>query len=289
MKYECLVDAKAIIGEGPVWDERNNCLYWVDIAGCLIHRYDPDTGRNEQCTLAKMVGAIALRQDGSLIAALADCLATVDFASGAVTEIWKAVTEDGNRFNDGKCDPDGRFWAGTMSLTGRQGTGSLYCMDRNLAVHKVLSGISISNGLAWSSDKKYVYYIDSPTKEIWRFDYDPAQAILGNKQTVIRIAPGEGLPDGMTIDRQDRLWVAQWGGSRVCCYDPVNGSKVSEIFFPVEQVSSCAFGGPDLKDLYVTTARNTLSDEALRRQPEAGALYRVRTDASGFISDRFGG
>lgn len=289
MQYECLVDAKAIIGEGPVWDERKNCLFWVDIAGRLIHRYDPDTGKDEQCELAKMVGAIILKQDGSLIAALTDCLATVDFASGEITEIWKAENEDGNRFNDGKCDPDGRFWAGTMSLTGRQGVGSLYCMDRDMVVHKVLSGISISNGLAWSPDKKYVYYIDSPTKEVWRFDYDPVQAVLVNRRTVVRIAPGEGLPDGMTIDRQGRLWVAQWGGSRVCCYDPDNGSKVSEILFPVEQVSSCAFGGPDLKDLYVTTACNTLSEEALRRQPEAGALYRVRTDTSGFISDRFGG
>ncbi|MDW7658815.1 MAG: SMP-30/gluconolactonase/LRE family protein [Bacillota bacterium] len=289
MQYERLVDAKAIIGEGPVWDERNNCLYWVDIMGCLIHRYDPDTGRDDQCKLDKMVGAVALRQDGTLIAALTDGLATVDFSSGTVTELWMAVDESGNRFNDGKCDPDGRFWAGTMSLTGQQGTGSLYCMDRDLTVHKVLSDISISNGLAWSPDKKYVYYIDSPAKEVWRFDYSPVTVSLNNRQTVVRIAPDEGLPDGMTIDRQGRLWVAQWGGSRVCCYDPENGGKVSEVLFPVEQVSSCAFGGPDLGDLYVTTARNTLSEESLQRQPEAGALYRVRTDTSGFISDRFGG
>jgi sugar lactone lactonase YvrE len=289
MQYECLVDAKAIIGEGPVWDERNDCLYWVDILGCLIHRYDPDTGRDDQCKLDKMVGAVALRQDGTLIAALADGLATVDFASGAVMEIWTAAAESGNRFNDGKCDPDGRFWAGTMSLTGKQETGSLYCMDRDLTVHKVLSGISVSNGLAWSPDKKFVYYIDTPVREIWRFNYDPKSATLSNRQSVIRTAPDEGMPDGMTIDRQGRLWVAQWGSSRVFCYDPESGRKITEIHFPVEQVSSCAFGGPDLNELYVTTARIGLSEESLRRQPQAGALYRVKTDTAGFISDRFGG
>lgn len=289
MRCELLVDAQAITGEGPVWDERENCLYWLDIPACLIHRYDPDTGRDVQLKLDKMVGAVALRQDGSLIAALADGFYTVDFDSGSVTPLWKAAGETGNRFNDGKCDPDGRFWAGTMSQTNQAGAGTVYCMDRNHVVKPALSGVTISNGLAWTRDRRFVYYIDSPTRKVWRFTYDPEVVRLADKTVVVRVAPDEGIPDGMTIDRRGYLWVAQWGGSRVCCYDPQNGRKITEILFPVEQVSSCTFGGPDLSDLYVTSAREDLPAEALRRQPEAGALYRVRTKTAGSVADRFGG
>ena len=289
MNCELLVDARARIGEGPVWDEQKGCLYWLDIMNCLIYRYDPVSGRNEPLQLDQMVGAVALCRDGALVAALADGFARVDFAAGSVETIWTAENEIGNRFNDGKCDPDGRFWAGTLSLTGQTGTGNLYCLDKDLKVHLALPGVSVSNGLAWSPDRQSLFYIDSPTREVWCFDYDPRITRLGKRETVVRIAPEEGIPDGMTIDIQGRLWVAQWGGSRVCCYDPQNGSKVNEVLFPVEQVSSCTFGGPDLSDLYVTTASNGLSEESLRRQPAAGALYRVKTDTVGFIANRFFG
>lgn len=289
MTIERLVDAKARIGEGPIWDERLGCLYWVDILGCTIHRTHPNSTADDQLKLDKMVGAVALCEDGSLVAALEDGFARIRFETGLVEPIWTATEEAGNRFNDGKCDPDGRFWAGTMSLTGQKNVGSLYCLQTDLSVATVLGGVSISNGLAWTDDKKYLYYIDSPTREIWRFDYDPSAPRLTGRTTVVRIPDGEGVPDGMTIDREGNLWVAQWGGGRVSCFNPRTGKRLDQILFPVSQVSSCTFGGPDLGDLYVTTAWNTLPDEARRQQPEAGALYRVRTQTSGFPADRFRG
>ncbi len=287
MMIEQLVDAKAIIGEGPVWDEQNLCLYWVDILGGLVHRYDRERGQDEQVSVGEMVGAVVLRPDGSLVGALRDGFYSIDWNTGSRTLIWRADQETGNRFNDGKCDPDGRFWAGTMSLTGRQGSGSLYCLATDRTVHRLLSDVTISNGLAWSQDRKTVYYIDTPSREVWAFDYDRTGYLLQNKRVAVRIADDEGRPDGMSIDVQGRLWVAQWGGSRVACYDPENGAKVTEVLFPVEQVSSCAFGGPDLDELYVTTAWNNLPDAARRKQPQAGALYRVKTETRGYPADRF--
>ena len=289
MNYELLVDAKAIIGEGPIWDEQINKLYWVDIKSCLVHRYDPDTGLDEQVNVGKMVGAVAVRLDGSLIAALEDGFYNVDFAAAAVEPVWQTGKEVGNRFNDGKCDPDGRFWAGTMSLGEDRPSGSLYRLDADHAVRRLLGGVTVSNGLAWSADRRTVYYIDSPCREVWSFDYDRTGTCLANKKTVVRIAEGEGFPDGMTIDVQGRLWVAQWGGSRICCYDPASGAKIEEIRFPVEQVSSCTFGGRNLDELYVTTAWNTLSASARLAQPQAGGLYRVKTAARGFTADRYRG
>ncbi|MEA4889548.1 MAG: SMP-30/gluconolactonase/LRE family protein [Clostridiaceae bacterium] len=289
MNHEMLVDAKAVIGEGPVWDEQTQRLFWVDIKGCRIHRYDPASGLDEQIATPRMVGAVALRRDGSLVAALEDGFYRVDFTTAHIEEIWQTDQEAGNRFNDGKCDPDGRFWAGTMSLDGLRPSGALYRLDSDRSVRRLLSGVSISNGLAWSPDKKTVYYIDSPCREIWAFDYHPADTVLANKRTVVRTAGNEGVPDGMTIDSEGRLWVAHWGGSRICVYDPRSGKKLDEIIFPVEQVSSCTFGGKNLNDLYVTTAWNTLSDAARAEQPQAGALYRVRTAAQGFPADRYAG
>lgn len=288
MVYERLLDAKAIIGEGPVWDDQIQRLYWVDIKGCRIHRYDPVSGQNETFQLNKMVGAVALRRDGTLIAALHDGFATVNFDKQTVETIWDAKLEPNHRFNDGKCDPDGRFWAGTMHVEKPQKTASLYCLVPGGSVHRVLDGIAISNGMDWSADKQYFYYIDSPTREIWRFRYNPENADLSEKQVVVRIGEHEGIPDGMTLDTEGLIWVAQWGGSRVCCYDPKTGKKKEEILFPVEQVSCCVFGGRNLDELYVTTAWNTLSPEARQKQPEAGALYRVKTSAQGRPPYRFG-
>ena len=286
-EYELLVDAQAVIGEGPIWDEQIKKLYWVDIKGCQIHRYDPATGRDERLDTGKMVGAVAVRADGTLIAALHDGFYTVDFDAGVINPLWQTTREEGNRFNDGKCDPQGRFWAGTMSLDGKRDTGSLYRLDADHSVHHILSDIFISNGLAWTADQKTMYYIDSPRKEIWAFDYHAADGSIANRRTVVKSAAGEGVPDGMTIDIEGRLWVAQWGGSRVCCYDPRDGQKRREIFFPDEQTSSCIFGGANMDELYVTTAWNTLSDEARRRQPQAGSLYRVRPGTSGLAATRF--
>lgn len=288
MLCERVLNVKAAIGEGPVWDDRAQCLYFVDILSRMIHRYNPATNEDEIFQLNKMVGAIAICQHHRLITALEDGFAFLDFDHKTTQEIWVNKQND-IRFNDGKCDPEGRFWAGTMSLSGEKGKGTLYCLDQKQKVSPVLSGITTSNGLAFSPDGRYLYYTDSPTLEIWRFDTDPKTVLLKNKQVVVQIPPGEGVPDGMTIDEQGRLWVAQWGGGRICCYDPRTGQKVNEVFLPVEQVSSCTFGGPHLSDLFVTTARQGLSEEMLEKQPDAGALFCIRTKTHGFPTDRYPG
>lgn len=288
MLCERVLNVKAAIGEGPVWDDRAQCLYFVDILSRMIHRYNPATNEDEIFQLNKMVGAIAICQHHRLITALEDGFAFLDFDHKTTQEIWVNKQND-IRFNDGKCDPEGRFWAGTMSLSGEKGKGTLYCLDQKQKVSPVLSGITTSNGLAFSPDGRYLYYTDSPTLEIWRFDTDPKTVLLKNKQVVVQIPPGEGVPDGMTIDEQGRLWVAQWGGGRICCYDPRTGQKVNEVFLPVEQVSSCTFGGPHLSDLFVTTACQGLSEEMLEKQPDAGALFCIRTKTHGFPTDRYPG
>ena len=191
------------------------------------------------------------------------------------------LTEPSLRFNDGKCDPAGRFWVGTFDLEQKPHAGTLYRLDPDGSLHVMLRGITNSNGIAWSLDKKLMYYIDTPTLTVQAFDYDHATGAIANPRVIIRIPEGAGFPDGMTIDAEGKLWVALWGGGAVHRYHPATGALLQAVAVPAPYTSSCAFGGPDLKTLYITTARGGLSPEQLEEFPESGNVFAVEPGVAG--------
>ena len=265
------------LGEGPLWDDSKKQICWVDILNGNIHEWSPKTGTSNTISVGQMIGAIVISDNGNYLAAMKDGFGYVNRKTGKVDMITNPEKDlPENRFNDGKCDPLGRFWAGTMPIAEDKSSGSLYVLDASLNVGKKESNISISNGLAWSLDHKTLYFIDSPTRKVVAYDYDKDNGELTNKRTVITIAEEDGFPDGMTIDNEGMLWVAHWGGWQVARYDPGTGKKLLSITMPVAQVTSCAFGGETMEDLYITSARKGLSELELEKQPLAGSLFVVR-------------
>jgi len=195
----------------------------------------------------------------------------------------------GNRFNDGKCDPAGRFLAGTMDDNERLPSGSLYSLSPDGKLKTLLRGTRISNGLAWSTDYRTFYHIDTPTRTVMAYDYDLASGEIANPRAAVAIPAGMGWPDGMTSDAEGMLWVALWGGAKLTRWDPATGRLETEIPFPAYNVSCCTFGGPDLDDLYVTTARKGMSAEQLAKYPLSGGLFRIHTKWQGMPTFEFGG
>lgn len=287
---ELLVDARAELGEGALWDARERVLYWVDITGEAVHVFDPASGKNTSHPVGQKVGTVVCRRSGGLMLAVHHGFARfgLDSRSLEIVADPESATPT-NRFNDGKCDPAGRFWAGTMDLDGKKGAGALYRMDADGKVHRMLGGVSCSNGIVWSRDARTMYYIDTPTREVSAFDYDRATGSISNRRAAVRVPESLGLPDGMCIDAEDNLWVAMWGGSSVTRWDPATGTLVASYPLPASQVTSCAFGGEKLDELYVTTARVSLSAEALRKEPHAGGLFRLRPGARGVPAVEYAG
>ncbi len=288
--FEVIGEGRALLGEGPVWDEKRQRLYWVDILERRIYRYDPAGNAFERFELPQYVGALALRERGGLVLALQDGFHFYDPDEGRLERVHDPEPDlPDNRFNDGKCDPAGRFWAGTMSLSGREQAGSLYRLDPDGRVSRMLEKVSISNGLAWSGNGTTMYFIDTPTRCVRAFDYDAEDGSIRNGRVVLRFAEEEGSPDGMTIDEEGMLWIAFWGGHRVGRWDPRTGRRLKTLALPVPLVTSCTFGGERMNELYVTTARAGLSDEELARYPLSGALFRITLDVRGAPAVRFRG
>jgi sugar lactone lactonase YvrE len=288
-KLDLVLDAKAQIAEGPFWDQNEQLLYWVDIQGKTINLYDPAAAENRIIQLDKMIGAlIPTTEEGKLLAALEDGLYLIDAATGEHKFLVnpESNTEE-TRFNDGKCDRHGRFWVGTMDLEEDRPVGNLFCLDQELNLNEKLSELKISNGLAWSLDNKTMYYIDSPTRKVFAFDYDLEAAQISNRREIIRFAAGEGVPDGMTIDAQGKLWIAHFGGAQVSRWDPETGEKIDRVDLPVSNVTSCAFGGKNLKELYITTASVGLSEEAKEEQPQAGGIFRYQAGVRALAAQKF--
>lgn len=279
-----VIDAKAKLGEGPSWDQRFQRLFWVDIEGFQLHIYDPSTCTDHTIEVGEHIGAVVPYLKNKVIVALISGLYCLDIETGAKVLIYDPEKGKlGNRFNDGKCDPTGRFLAGTMSLNGEHAQGALYSLSTKGNVSLLVDKASISNGLAWSADHRTMYYIDTPTLEVVSFDYDVAQGTIRNKQLVARLDESEGYPDGMTIDAEGMLWVARWGGKRVSRIHPAHGEVIAEVSLPVNCVTSCAFGGEHLDELYITTAQDNDSAD----QPLAGGLFMVKTGVRGTLTSYF--
>ncbi|MEW6027984.1 MAG: SMP-30/gluconolactonase/LRE family protein [Chloroflexota bacterium] len=287
MQAELLLDAQAILGEGPAWDEKNQTLYWVDILGRRVHAWKD--GDDNFLQLDEFVGCVAPRREGGLVAALHASFWTLDLVAGKQALLASVTELATNRFNDGKCDPAGRLLAGTMDMNEKASSGNLYSLEAGKQPRKLLNNIRISNGLAWSPDHRIFYYIDTPTRQVRAFDYDLDTGNIANPRVVIEVPAEMGWPDGMTSDLEGNLWIALWGGSRVSKWDPLTGRKEAEIRIPAPHVSSCVFGGPRRDILFVTTARVGLDESALAKYPLSGGMFQIQTQTEGMPTFEFAG
>jgi sugar lactone lactonase YvrE len=282
MQAELLLDAKATLGEGPAWDAKTQTLYWVDI---LEKRVYADTRILTQ--LDEFIGCLAPRKNGNLLLGTRFSFADLAPDSAQLTVLATLNELPTNRMNDGKCDPAGRFIAGTMDMNEKDPHGALYSFDGN-QVTRLLDGVTISNGLAWSVDHKTFYYIDTPTREVKAFDYDLATGQIANPRAAIRIPESLGWPDGMTSDTDGNLWIVLWGGAQVTKWNPNTGKLLEQIPVPALQSSACVFGGRDMNELYVTSARVGMSDADLKKYPLSGGLFKIVTRVTGMSTFEFG-
>jgi sugar lactone lactonase YvrE len=258
------------------------CLYLVDILGGDVHRFDPPG--SDLSTVAHVdgtVGAVALTTGGGLLLAAGTQLVL----DGSV--VAQIPDGDGVRFNDGAVDAAGRYWIGTMALDESPGGGTLYRSDGE-GLAPVLAPVSISNGIDWTLDGTQMYYVDSTAQRIDLFDFDLATGTISGRRTFAEIDPVDGTPDGLTVDAEGHVWLALWDGWALRRYRP-DGTLERVVYLPVSNVTSCAFGGDDLRDLYVTSASKGLSDAELRAQPHAGGLFVLRPGVAGRPANLFAG
>ena len=299
MKANLSIEKPAVLGEGPWWDVETQKLWWIDGlsengAGDDLHCFDPATGEDKCWHIGKHLGVAIPTKDGRVIMNLQDGIYYFDPATEQLTEISDLEREiENNRINDGKVDSHGRLWFGSMSMTANQPerefevTGSFYHMEPDGTVVKHFDGVGISNGLIWNDTETVMYYVDSTTHNIFAFDFDAEKGEISNRRVVITIDEADGVPDGMTIDAEGKLWVAHFGGWRVSRVDPELGKVIDEIRLPCEQVSCCCFGGENLDELYITTASIGLSKEQRKAQPYAGCMFKMKPGVSGTPLYRF--
>jgi sugar lactone lactonase YvrE len=279
---EMELPVKAQLGEGSIWNWETQRLWWIDIEGMKLNIYDPVTKENKVIDVGQRIGTVVPAKKGGAVIALQDGIYQLDLKSGKKTLICRPEAGlEKMRFNDGKCDPAGRLWVGSMSLDFVAGAASLYRVAEGGDYKKMIGNVTVSNGIVWTSDHKTMYYNDSPTHEIKGFDYDESSGEISNERVVVRIPESMGSPDGMTIDSEDKLWVAQWGGHRVGKWDPLTGKLLAEVQVPALNVTSCAFGGPDLDILYITCALEGMNEETLKKFPEAGSVFKVKPGVKG--------
>jgi L-arabinonolactonase len=273
-----------LLGESPVWSEREQALYWIDIRGRLVRRLDVESGELDSWPMPELVGSLALRADGNILVALASQIALFRPARGSLEAIAAPYKgEDGMRFNDGRCDREGRFWVGSMHDIDRRPTGTLYRLDARGCV-PMLGGIAVPNSLAWSPDGRTMYFSDGVEPVISSFPFS-ADGELGPRREFARL--DAGLPDGATIDAEGFLWSAHYGGSRITRYRP-DGSIDRVVEMPVSQPTCLAFGGPELATLYITSAAQKLSADERAGQPLAGALMALESGVRGLPEPLFG-
>ena len=281
---DLVVDAHARLGEGPVWCAGEGVLYWVDIDLGRVHRYDPVTDTDEHLDVGEPVGAVVPTRSGGLALAVKGGFAVID-SWPEQPRMLSDVEADRpeTRMNDGACDTRGRFWAGTMHAELEPGCGSLYRLDPDGTVTRMVEDVSISNGVAWSPDDTVMYYVDTASGGVDAFDFDPESAEIANRRRLLDVDPADGGPDGLVVDAEGYLWVGLWEGWAVRRYRP-DGAPAGVVNVPCARVTKRAFGGAALDDLYITTASPV---ERAADQRHAGGLFRVSPGVTGLPATPF--
>ena len=288
MEFTIALDVKAELGEGPIWDAARQRLLFVDIMRGLVHDFDPVSGDDRVLNVHEPVSVVVPSAQGDYIIGTQSGFYRMDPSDGHTTRIALVDTNIvGNRMNDGYVDSRGRFWAGTMSMMGRA-HGSLYRLDPDLRVMRMVGGVSVSNGVDWSPDDRFMYYVDTHTGRIDVFDFDADTGNIANRRPLVNVPHTAGHPDGMIVDAEGFLWLALWAGGAIHRYAP-DGRLDRAYPTPMSHPTKCAFGGPDLSDLYVTSASIELKADARAAQPHAGSLYRARPGVKGRPAHRFAG
>jgi L-arabinonolactonase len=288
---ECVVKNPSVVGECPIWCQREQVLYWIDIYAPAIFRFDPATGENRRWDMPEAVGSIGFRESGGLIAGMASGFCFVDLETGALSPIVDPEAGDpGTRLNDGRCDRAGRFWAGSMAEAVDRPVGALYRLEPDLSCHKAFGGFLCSNGLAFSPDDRVLYHADTRGRSVFAYDFDIETGRVGNKRLFCTTDDrlGEGRPDGACVDEEGCYWSARCDGWRVVRHAP-DGRVIRVVDVPVATVTMCAFGGEKLDILYVTTATDGRPPEDLTDQPLAGSLFAVDVGVRGLPEPRFAG
>jgi len=288
MPLENVLNARARLGEGTLWDASKQVLYWVDIYNHRVHQFEPATGCDVVFEVGNEVGCVGLAGSDRLILGLRDQIALLDLQSGNITPLISIEADNPKtRLNDGKCDPAGRFWVGSMSEL-EEPEGRLYRYDPDGALHVMETGLTISNGLGWSPDQRLFYLTDTPKQTIYVYDYDVNTGAIANRRVLIDLSHESFFPDGLTIDSQGYIWSAMWNGWCVIRFDP-DGKEVMRVPLPVPCATNCTFGGADLTQLYITTASVGLSQAEIQAGFYSGDVFRLQTDVTGLPAFVFEG
>ena len=285
-------DVRATLGEGLCWSPREQAIFSVDILEHRLYRDVPATGAHREWAFGETISAVAERRDtAGLAVTLQRGFALFDPETGALERRDEPEPDrPGNRFNDGKCDARGRFWGGTMDFAVKAPTGALYRFDAaGRATRALALGWIVTNGPTWTLDGTTMFVNDTVPQRIVAYAFDIETGAVGASREWLRFAPGDGHPDGMTTDAAGRLWIAHWGGACVTCHDPATARELARIELPTDHITNVAFGGPDMKTLFISSARFELTDAQLAAQPFAGALFAVDTDAVGLAANTFAG
>ncbi|MCB8978199.1 MAG: SMP-30/gluconolactonase/LRE family protein [Ardenticatenaceae bacterium] len=285
----CIWQIQALLGEGPLWVAAEKALYWVDILNRQVHRLEPASGQKRSWTFAESITSLALRESGGFVGTVPHGFVAIDLKAGTIDPIVTVETDlPNNRFNDGKVDSNGRFWAGTMDKQEKEATGTLYRLDPDLSLHVMDQDYIITNGPAFSVDGKTMYHNDSIKGLVYAFDLQD-DGMLGGKRPFQQLTFAiNGAPDGMTVDSENCLWLAHYGGARLTRFAPT-GEILEEVSLPVPNVTSCTFGGPDLDTLYITTASQNMSAAELEKHPLSGSLFAYKPGVKGLPTPHFAG
>lgn len=287
--FECVLDVKASLGECPTWSIDEQLLYWVDINAPSLNRFDPLTGRNMAWPMPESIGSFALCEGSRFVAALRSGIWLVDRDGKPKRKIAAAPYDPAHhRFNDGRADAQGRFWVGSMNEKRDGSTACLYRLGADLALTAMVAEITISNGLAWSPDSGTMYHADTPTRTISAWDFDPVTGAIANRRVFAQFAGESDHPDGAAVDSDGFYWTALYRAGKVVRLSP-RGVIVAEVPLPAMCPTMCAFGGPELKTLYVTSARQKRGAEELSRLPQSGGIFAMRVDVPGIPEPKFAG
>ena len=289
IQSKLLLDSRSQLGEGALWNHKTQTFWWVDIEGMLFNIYDPATSENRSWDMGQRIGTVVPDQQGNAIVALQNGIYRLKLTDGSLELLAKAPYDLARfRFNDGKCDPAGRLWVGSMPMDGSQETAALYRMDHDYTLTRMIEGVTISNGIVWTADHSTMYYIDTPTMEVREYAFDVETGEIEFRRVAVTVPQGMGFPDGMTIDEEDKIWIGHWAGSAVYRWDPFTGQLLAKVEVAAKNVTSCDFGGENLGQLFITTASVGMSDEERKQLPHAGGLFITNPEVKGVKSFFFG-